>query len=380
MNSEDSMHGEDPMRGDGDDYLWDRSGPVDPEIARLERLLGGYAHAGTPRRARTGAARGARRPRRRWRIALAAAAMLAVCAIGVRGWYQQRLQWQAGRPWQVVAQQGEVRIDGRRLEARATLGLDDTLETGAHALTRLRAAGIGEIALGRDSRLRLVETRTGRHRVQLQQGSLWARVWAPPGQFGVGVAGADVLTWAANSCSGSMPTATAVLPCAAVGCRSTTSNARFWCRRARACACTATAPPGRRYAHRCRRRIRGRGDAIDARNGRVAAMARRSASCWPWRGRRTPITLLSLLQAHPRLGDGPIVRAHGPAVARGTGQPRCLGQGYATPSSTPGGMPCRTLGSSAGGCKWPDVLPARDAKLEAWLRQPGRRLTLAVNA
>ncbi len=27
-----------------DDYLWDRSGPADPEVARLEQLLAPLAH------------------------------------------------------------------------------------------------------------------------------------------------------------------------------------------------------------------------------------------------------------------------------------------------------------------------------------------------
>ena len=183
------------MQDDGmdNDYLWDRSGPVDLEVARLERLLRGYAHADAPRRTLSVSPRKpVARPRRRWRSAFAAAAMLAVCVVGMRVWYQQRLQWDAGAPWQVVAQTGDVRIDGRKQQAHA-LPLDGTLETGANAMTRLRAAGIGEVAIGQGSRLRLVETRTGRHRVQLEQGSLWARVWAPPGQFGVGVAGAEVI-------------------------------------------------------------------------------------------------------------------------------------------------------------------------------------------
>lgn len=184
------------MNGDemDNDYLWDRSGPVDLEAARLERLLRGHAHADAPRRARVDVPVKpvAYSRRRRWNVAFAAAAVIAVCAIGTRTWFQQRLQWEAGEPWQVIAQQGDVRIDGRAQQARA-LALDGTLETGADAMTRLRAAGIGEVAIGAGSRLRLVETRTGRHRVQLQQGSLWARVWAPPGQFGVGVPGAEVI-------------------------------------------------------------------------------------------------------------------------------------------------------------------------------------------
>ena len=190
------MNGDERMREEGmdNDYLWDRTGPVDLEVARLERLLRGHAHADVARRARVAFPS---KPvvsvrRRGWRIAFAAAAMLAVCAIGAGAWFQHRLHWEAGEPWRVLAQQGDVRIDGRSQQA-STLTLDGTLETGTNAMTRLRAAGIGEVAIGAGSRVRLVETRTGRHRVQLEQGSLWARVWAPPGQFGVGVAGADVI-------------------------------------------------------------------------------------------------------------------------------------------------------------------------------------------
>ena len=190
------MSGDERMQNDGmdNDYLWDRSGPVDLEVARLERLLRGHAHVDVPRRVRAAAPVKTRMRlrHRRWKFAFATAAMLAVCAIGARAWYQQRLQWEAGKPWQVIAQQGDVRIDGRKQQALA-LPLDGTLSTGANAMTRLRAAGIGEVAIGEDSRLRLVETRTGHHRVQLEQGSLWALVWAPPGQFGVGVAGAEVI-------------------------------------------------------------------------------------------------------------------------------------------------------------------------------------------
>lgn len=189
------MNSDQRMRDDGiDDYLWDRSDPVDLDVVRLERLLRGHAHADAPRRAPVASPTkpALRRRHRGWRISFAAAAMVAACALGASAWFQQRLHWEAGEPWQVLAQQGDVRIDGRNQQA-TTLTLDGTLETGANAMTRLRAAGIGEMAVGAGSRVRLVETRTGRHRVQLEQGSLWARVWAPPGQFGVGVAGAEVI-------------------------------------------------------------------------------------------------------------------------------------------------------------------------------------------
>ena len=58
------MSGHDGQR---DDYLWDRSGPVDPEIARLEHLLRGHAQQAPRRAARSVPATHARRPRR-WRV------------------------------------------------------------------------------------------------------------------------------------------------------------------------------------------------------------------------------------------------------------------------------------------------------------------------
>lgn len=176
-----------------DEYLWDRGGPGDGEIARLERLLSPYAFkppAVAPAFARRAPVR-AQRARRRWRLALAAAAVLALCAFGFRTWYQQRLQWPMAQAWQLAAVRGEVRIDGRGADTTVALAPGNVLETG-DGIARMRVARIGEMAVGRDSRLTLVETRSGRHRVRLLQGRMWARVWAPPGTFAVDTPAAGV--------------------------------------------------------------------------------------------------------------------------------------------------------------------------------------------
>ena len=348
-----------------DDYLWDRNGPADPEVAALERLLAAQGlAAGTPRRRRRV------RPRRRWRIAFAAAAVLALCAIGVRGWYQQRLQWDAGRPWQVVAQQGEVRIDGRGLDAGAQLAPGGTLETGTDGITRLRAAGIGELALGESSRLRLLETGTGRHRVQLQQGSLWVRVWAPPGQFGVGVAGADVVDLGCEF----------LLEVDADGIGSLhvlsgwvqVDNLRR----------EVLVPEGTQV------RLRGSGAAgtphardadaafiaalyaIDARQGRIDAdgdeVQQLLASSRP----QDAISLLSLLQAHPHLGDGPMLERMGqllPDVP--ASRERWLSDRGALLDAWWQALPYPRI--KQWWMQWPDALPLGAGRHEAWLRGAG---------
>lgn len=172
-----------------DDYLYDARGAIDPDVARLEALLGRYAHRGTrplqPTRALP------RRRRSRWPAAIAAMLLLGVG--GLYTWSQYRLHWPERRPWAVASQAGEVRIDGKPLAAGAVLAPGAELRTGADGAVLVDVARIGRLALGPDARIRLDATGAGRHRVEWLGGRLWARVWAPPGQFGVGIAGVEVL-------------------------------------------------------------------------------------------------------------------------------------------------------------------------------------------
>lgn len=188
-------HEQEPIRDD--DYLWDRSGPVDAEIARLERLLapcglrGERMNRASAPLSRTKVPHARRRAS--WRVALASAAMVGALAIGITGWYRHRLQWPEGQPWQLSEVSGDARIDGRAAGSVSSLAPGSMLETGDGASVRLRAARLGEVVLGEDSRFTLVETRSGHHRMRLEHGSLWARVWAPPGALGVGTPSGDVL-------------------------------------------------------------------------------------------------------------------------------------------------------------------------------------------
>src|SRR5436190_1826539 len=105
------------------DYLWDGSGEADPEVERLERLLGRLrAPAPPPLELRD-----ARRSPLRWMIPLlatAAAVVLMVTAV-----------WRATRTletsWEVASLAGHPRIGAATLAETGRLSVGDTLATDA---------------------------------------------------------------------------------------------------------------------------------------------------------------------------------------------------------------------------------------------------------
>jgi hypothetical protein len=364
------MNGDERMHQD-DDYLWDRRGPVDADVARLERLLGGYRHAGAPRRARVPLHRAAR-PRRRWRIALAAVAVLACCAVAMQLWYRQRLQWDEGRPWQVVAQGGDVRIDGRNVKTtRAQLAIDGVLETGSDAAARLQAADIGEIAVGEGSRLRLVETRTGRHRVQLEHGRLWARVWAPPGQFGVGLHGMDVLDLGCEFLVEADARGNGTLTVLSGWVQVDNLWREVLVPQETRVRLRGAHLAGTPYDVRASTGFIAALEAIDARDGQVSAngieVRRLIADSRP----RDAISLLSLLQAYPWLADGPMFERMAQLLPQVPASRAAWARDReAQLDAWRHALPYPRI--KQWWTQWPDALPLRNRKMEAWLRDAAR--------
>lgn len=123
-------------------YLWDRSGERDPEIARLETLLAGYRE---------------RRRRFPWKAALAAACVALIA-----------IAWSV-RPRQLT----EWAVNGKRLAVGEAVPVADGRNT------RLEASSLGQIDVTPDSRVRV---RTNQ-RLDLERGTLHAFIWAPPATF-----------------------------------------------------------------------------------------------------------------------------------------------------------------------------------------------------
>jgi hypothetical protein len=171
-----------------DDYLWNRSGPPDPDVERLERMLGRLRSTPpVPHVSRAQLASGfARTATGATRLyvgvrflapALAAAAAIALMA-GVT--------WQSARrtsSWEVAALTGEPRIETTSIAREGRIAVGQTLTTDGASTARVEVGSIGEVTVGANSRVRLVETRDAHHRLSLERGMLHAIISAPPGQF-----------------------------------------------------------------------------------------------------------------------------------------------------------------------------------------------------
>jgi ferric-dicitrate binding protein FerR (iron transport regulator) len=196
----------------GPDYLWDRSGEPDPEVARLEALLSPLAHD-APLKLPASAPKPARR---RWPIvALAAAAAIAAVialivlvprgtggggerggsgAVGVRpgtgdgsgdGTDVDPISGTAcsgGRGFEFVVDDGGALGCSSGSATRGTLAVGDWIETGDNSAT-VAVADIGTVALQPQSRLALRGTSPAEHRLALERGALHARVNARPRLF-----------------------------------------------------------------------------------------------------------------------------------------------------------------------------------------------------
>jgi hypothetical protein len=169
-----------------DDYLWDRKGAPDPDVAKLEQLLAPLASRDT------GAPLDELRPRRRrtWWIVggvvAAAAAVAIVLALPRRG--------DAPAPatgFDFVAREGTA-LWNSRVTAVGTLATGDVLDTGGSHV-ELKIADIGRAELSPATRVRLERSdATGRH-LAIDRGKLHAKVSAPPRLFVVSTPSARVV-------------------------------------------------------------------------------------------------------------------------------------------------------------------------------------------
>lgn len=158
------------------DYLWDGTGWPDPEVRRLERVLGRLKYQPTAPpwpEARS----------RSWTsaVALLAAAAMIVVLVGLTWWINpaSRASLEARRL------DGTPTIGTRPLTTTRRLPAGGWLVTDSAARAALDIASVGRVEIEPDTQLGLISTRPGDHRLQLTRGTMQAVIWAPPGQVSV---------------------------------------------------------------------------------------------------------------------------------------------------------------------------------------------------
>ncbi len=160
-----------------DRYLWDRSGPPDPAVQRLEQLLGQLQSVPpAPQLPRT-APRGPQLRTLAPLLAVAAAVMFMITGT----WRTTRVT--STTSWEIASVAGQPRVGSAVLNGRGRIAVGETLTTDNRSQARMHVSSIGEVTVDTDTRVRLVATRDGHHQLALEHGTLHAAISAPPGQF-----------------------------------------------------------------------------------------------------------------------------------------------------------------------------------------------------
>jgi hypothetical protein len=158
-----------------DDYLWDRSGKPDPEVARLERLLAPLGHRGEmPPPVRH------QRSRSRLVGAVLALAAAFLVVMGVALW---RGRVGLDGTFEVARVSGAPRIGTGAVGHRTRLAPGEWLVTDAGSRAHVDMGVVGQLEVEPDTRLGLVRTGARGHWLDLWRGTVHAVIWAPPGSF-----------------------------------------------------------------------------------------------------------------------------------------------------------------------------------------------------
>jgi hypothetical protein len=189
MDTGNSRTENDPLTR-SDDYMWDGSGQPDPEIQKLEALLGKFRHDCpapvfpeiVPHKRWLSLP-----PRMRWAFALTAtAAAVVAIAFAIFLAHEKKPSPVTSAGWNVSPLAGTPRIGRKAIrgnDGTTRLVVGQILETDNKSRASLEAEDIGQIEMEPSTRLRLLAMGADQKRIALDRGTIHAYIWAPAGQF-----------------------------------------------------------------------------------------------------------------------------------------------------------------------------------------------------
>jgi hypothetical protein len=122
--------------------------------------------------------RGERLTGARWRLAAAAAVLLALA--GAAAW---RVTHPSGTRWAVVRLDGSPVVGATHIREAGQIGAGEWIETDSGSRARVTVGDIGSVEVAPNTRMRVVTARRDEHRLALARGAIRARISAPPRLF-----------------------------------------------------------------------------------------------------------------------------------------------------------------------------------------------------
>lgn len=170
------------------EYLWDRTGAPDPEIQKLETLLGEFRHnrpvPALPQQLLR--SRWTFLSELRWVPATAAAAAVVLLAFVTFLMLSNSHSQPSTAGWDVSRVAGSPRVGPNTIAGNngsSRLSVGQVLETDDHSRATLESTDIGQIDIDPLTRLRIVTMGPDLKRIALDRGTIHAYIWAPAGQF-----------------------------------------------------------------------------------------------------------------------------------------------------------------------------------------------------
>lgn len=174
-----------------DNYLWDGSGEPDPEVQKLESVLGRYRH-NQPAPSFQQIADVSRATQRwslfnlRWSYQTGAVAAIILLAVAAFFLLRPISTKNLGPAWDVGRLEGTPRVGWHSIGEKTGPGklrIGQTLVTDRSSRAAITLDETGRVEVDAGSRLRLVVSGPGRKRLSLERGTIHATIWAPPGEF-----------------------------------------------------------------------------------------------------------------------------------------------------------------------------------------------------
>ncbi len=113
-------------------------------------------------------------------LAIAAAIVMMIAG----GWWLWRsIRSEVPPSWQVARLNGSPRIDSQAINQDGRLAIGQWLETDATSSAQLSIDNVGRVEIDPNTRVRLLQTNSSEHRLELAHGRVSARISAPPKLF-----------------------------------------------------------------------------------------------------------------------------------------------------------------------------------------------------